>query len=317
MASASVRAGRPTLTILKGPTVGRSFVIDRPVVVIGRDLACDFVLDAISVSRQHARVVSKPDGLVVEDLGSTQGTRINGRPVEGPTPLNDGDKVFMGECLLAFSAKAQLAGDRGEETTTILGLRDASTTGEWALVNVRPEEKLRAILGDQPRPGRHARLGGRARQGPDRHVPPLPPGRAGVRPVARRGTRRAGHPRDQDEEARPVQPDPEPHGAPPGDGRGQGGADRGPPGRPPVRRFPQRRRGRGEDIDVRPDSRPHAEAGRRDPDRHQRPPRAVHGRGPGPPRRRGRAGEPDHRQRQALQGGREEALRRPRPRRRR
>jgi pSer/pThr/pTyr-binding forkhead associated (FHA) protein len=64
---------------------------------IGRAPGVQFVVDAPLVSRIHCRLTAEAGGaLVVEDLGSTNGTYVNGARVDGPTPVGSADTVKVG-----------------------------------------------------------------------------------------------------------------------------------------------------------------------------------------------------------------------------
>jgi hypothetical protein len=63
---------------------------------IGRDEGCDLVLADSTVSRVHARLEQSPDGWLLDDLGSTNGTRVNGWKVTMPMPVAAGDRVTFG-----------------------------------------------------------------------------------------------------------------------------------------------------------------------------------------------------------------------------
>lgn len=63
---------------------------------IGRALACDFTLADLSVSRWHARLYRKDDTWLLSDLGSTNGTRLNGWRVTTGVPVRPGDQVSFG-----------------------------------------------------------------------------------------------------------------------------------------------------------------------------------------------------------------------------
>jgi hypothetical protein len=73
---------------------------DRPL-VIGRLPECDVVLPDSNVSRRHAELARKGDGVFVTDLGSTNGTRVNGTPVREQL-LASGDEVTVGSTRLIF-----------------------------------------------------------------------------------------------------------------------------------------------------------------------------------------------------------------------
>lgn len=90
--------GRPRpirLRFLNGPQRRLETVISRPTTTIGRDPANDLVLDVGDVSRHHARLELAAGELRVVDLGSTNGTSVNGRSVR-TAALHPGDEVSFG-----------------------------------------------------------------------------------------------------------------------------------------------------------------------------------------------------------------------------
>jgi DNA-binding winged helix-turn-helix (wHTH) protein len=84
----------------------RTVVIEGPSAVIGRDPKCDVWIDAPGVSRRHASLRLVDDGVttsaVLDDLDSTNGTFVEGRPVTGPVTLEDGQTIGIGEAALTF-----------------------------------------------------------------------------------------------------------------------------------------------------------------------------------------------------------------------
>src|SRR5262245_54637691 len=64
--------------------------------LVGRSPDCDLVATGDGVSARHCRLTATAGGLVVEDLGSTNGTFVNGRLVTGPTAVRLGDRVTLG-----------------------------------------------------------------------------------------------------------------------------------------------------------------------------------------------------------------------------
>ena len=74
----------------------RTFAVDEPSMTIGRDPSCQIWIDAPGVSRRHASIAAG----VLEDLGSTNGTFVDGRRVKKPVVLNDGQSVRVGEATL-------------------------------------------------------------------------------------------------------------------------------------------------------------------------------------------------------------------------
>ncbi|GAB4279883.1 MAG: DUF3662 and FHA domain-containing protein [Coriobacteriia bacterium] len=70
-------------------------------VVVGRLADCDIRLEDANVSRQHAAFVRRPDGWHIQDLGSTNGTKVNGRQVQDAR-LEDGDVITLGLSRMVF-----------------------------------------------------------------------------------------------------------------------------------------------------------------------------------------------------------------------
>ena len=82
---------------------GKRLVIPSDGAVIGRSRDCDVVLADPNVSRRHAEL--RPDGhggWQVRDLGSTNGVKVNGRRIDGPSPLESGDRLALGTADVRF-----------------------------------------------------------------------------------------------------------------------------------------------------------------------------------------------------------------------
>lgn len=82
----------PVLVGQTGPLNGQRWML-REARIVGRDPNCDIPVPNRQVSRHHARLTPSSDGIVLEDLGSKNGTRHNGKVVEEPTILKDGDII--------------------------------------------------------------------------------------------------------------------------------------------------------------------------------------------------------------------------------
>lgn len=72
-------------------------------VVIGRSPSSDIVIDEPYVSATHARLALQGPALVLEDLGSTNGTLVNGHEIEQPVTLREGDEVQVGDTIMRVS----------------------------------------------------------------------------------------------------------------------------------------------------------------------------------------------------------------------
>jgi len=74
-------------------------------VVVGRSPSSDIVIDEPYVSATHARFTLQGPALVLEDLGSLNGTLVNGHPVTQPVTLRDGDDVQVGDTVMRVSRR--------------------------------------------------------------------------------------------------------------------------------------------------------------------------------------------------------------------
>ncbi len=82
----------PLLVAQEGPLSDQRWPLARTV-VLGRDSTCDIVIPDRQVSRYHARITPTQEGMILEDLGSKNGTHCNGTPLAAPLVLQDGDVV--------------------------------------------------------------------------------------------------------------------------------------------------------------------------------------------------------------------------------
>lgn len=90
------------LIVTNGPHIGMAAEVDRAgtYVVIGRSPDCAIVLDDDYVSTRHSRIVNGENGLYLEDLGSTNGTYVNGRRITAPTSVGTEDEIRIGRTIL-------------------------------------------------------------------------------------------------------------------------------------------------------------------------------------------------------------------------
>ena len=87
------------LIIRTGPSPGMVHNLEEEIVMIGRDVANNVVIPDSEISRQHARLTRSPAGYVLEDLGSTNGSFVNGERISAARVLNPGDLIAFGETV--------------------------------------------------------------------------------------------------------------------------------------------------------------------------------------------------------------------------
>jgi transcriptional regulator with GAF, ATPase, and Fis domain len=95
-----------------------SRALDGDVVVLGRSSSCDIVLRDPSVSRRHLEIRRDAPGWVVEDLGSSNGSLLNGSPLLHEEILAPGDEIVLGDTSLTFQALASESMPAGMEPPT-------------------------------------------------------------------------------------------------------------------------------------------------------------------------------------------------------
>ena len=88
-----------------GPNPGVTFPLEQEEVSLGRDLANDITISDPEVSRRHARFFMREASFFVEDLGSTNGTFLNGERISSPMQLRVGDVITFGENLVMVFEK--------------------------------------------------------------------------------------------------------------------------------------------------------------------------------------------------------------------
>ena len=95
--SARVRAQNAILVV-----EGKRMMVGDRGVTVGRSRQCEIVVEDPNVSRRHAELRPRGGSWVFTDLGSTNGSRVNGRPVDGPTVVKPGDEIELGTAVMRF-----------------------------------------------------------------------------------------------------------------------------------------------------------------------------------------------------------------------
>lgn len=109
------------LVVRRGPQPNQVYELNKGIVTIGRDITNDIVINDPEVSRHHCRLTQTGSGYTVEDLGSTNGTFVNGQRLTGQRALTSNDMLGLGETVtLAYEAQ-------GASTAAAMEPREAPT----------------------------------------------------------------------------------------------------------------------------------------------------------------------------------------------
>ena len=102
--AAPVRPGtssHPTATVVRLVMDGKAIALAEGVHTVGRDPGAALWIDSALISRQHARIVVREGSVTIEDLGSRNGTFVNGERRTAAGPLNEGDEIRLGSLSLS------------------------------------------------------------------------------------------------------------------------------------------------------------------------------------------------------------------------
>ncbi len=125
-----------------------------PRVLIGRDAACGLASNEPSLSRRHAEVSFVGDALVIRDIGSSNGTWVDGEPVTAePVTLRPGQQIFLGHIplLIEWSGGTQGATVLGEMPAELKALIESRKAAKSSVAS--PVAKTAAALQDPAMPG--------------------------------------------------------------------------------------------------------------------------------------------------------------------
>ncbi len=105
------------LVVRRGPQPNQTYELNKDIVALGRDITNDIVINDPEVSRHHCRLTRTPSGYTYEDLGSTNGSFVNGQRLTGARQLVHGDMIGLGETVtLGYEGGAVQAPGMPQET---------------------------------------------------------------------------------------------------------------------------------------------------------------------------------------------------------
>jgi hypothetical protein len=142
------------LEIIEGPSVGAIFEL-AGTLEIGRDPSSSVVLEDGQVSRHHARFAPSAAGVVVEDLGSSNGTYVNDSPIDAPRELRHGDRVRAGVTVFEVQDPSvrSTSGVIPMPPITELGAKVLNPVAARELVQPGPDPALPSFRVQESEPG--------------------------------------------------------------------------------------------------------------------------------------------------------------------
>lgn len=117
---------KPYLTLAKGAQVGQIFELNKPELLVGRADACDLKIEDNSISRNHFKLYVQDGQLRLEDLGSTNGTYVNGEETQ-QIELHDGDRIQISPATILEVAYLDQAELTAEQQRYEKGVKDPGT----------------------------------------------------------------------------------------------------------------------------------------------------------------------------------------------
>ena len=140
------------LRFISGKYQGGEFPLGtQPEIVVGRSSELDMVLVEDMVSRRHARIECNDDHILIEDLGSTNGTFVNGEKIKRAT-LKEGDRVLIGTSILKVVSTDPGAPPRRREDMQSAGMRGTTRTMTGAIDEI-PLPDLLQLFGSSKKSG--------------------------------------------------------------------------------------------------------------------------------------------------------------------
>jgi hypothetical protein len=131
-----------------GPTAGKTFLLDKVEISMGRDLSNDIVINDSEASRRHARIFLQGGNYIIEDLGSTNGTSVNGQRLMGPYVLRPGELIMLGESISLLFEMVQT-----DENATVVSPRKPApepVPQQYAPPPPAPRQQQPAYAGQMP-----------------------------------------------------------------------------------------------------------------------------------------------------------------------
>jgi ABC-type multidrug transport system ATPase subunit/predicted component of type VI protein secretion system len=127
--------------ILQDSTPKKEFELNKSEIIIGRDESADLTIASQAVSRRHARLMREGDAYMLEDLGSSNGTFVNGQKLTGRRPLKSGDQIQLGQAVTLVYEAPKVEEVLDESAKTVFRAKPAMAPGA-----------MQTMVGEEPMP---------------------------------------------------------------------------------------------------------------------------------------------------------------------
>lgn len=135
-----------SVTVIFGGQEQTTYQLDRPKLVVGREPNCEIHIDNLGISRQHCAFMQRNEAFLVQDLGSSNGTYVNGRKVTEHF-LNDADEIVIGKYTLRF--KNEVQPPQPATTATITSTPVPDTLNTYVMDGAKIQEQLAKMRSSQ------------------------------------------------------------------------------------------------------------------------------------------------------------------------
>lgn len=135
------------LSVRQGPRPNLVFELDQDSYTIGREAGAEIVIEDAQVSRRHAQLTRQGTSYVIEDIGSTNGTYVNGKRVTAPMLLSNGDMIGLADTIvLAVQAPLTVS----EDATVVSEAAHYSPATQPAFTPPKVQQPVQAAPARQP-----------------------------------------------------------------------------------------------------------------------------------------------------------------------
>lgn len=135
------------LVVQGGKNNGAIIVINKPRYIIGRAPECNLRMDSKALSRQHAEICVQDGSVTVKDLGSTNGTYLNGDKISGEVELKNGQTLRIGPLETVVQISADMHGDRNPKVASVKDAVERVASQKSSMADT-DEVDLSALFGE-------------------------------------------------------------------------------------------------------------------------------------------------------------------------